>query len=333
MEKNSPEYASEINLNELFQVIWKRKVAIILIALFSTLVITTYNHNNQKPDKFQVALTISPSKTVDYNELSFLNNALGIQIDPSSFIDKLKKELDDYQEVISVLKKIDSVKEKISQLSENEQERQLYKYAQLFTIDTKMDKLSLEPTGSIIFKFNWNDITEGKEILDKVMKLAVMNLKKRIFKKMEHNIEVSKRINNRNDKITINILEEQSSIAKSLNLLDGKLDFGTSQNIVIDYSGGNAYYLRGYKAIDKEIYLIQNRKYQHLSDLTKEIIKVKNNNTINWVDYNIGLIRIVSFQKYNFKTNLITSGIFGLIIGLLYVFISNFYRSRIVTKD
>ena len=333
MEKNSPEYASEINLNELFQVIWKRKVAIILIALFSTLVITTYNHNNQKPDKFQVSLTISPSKTVDYNELSFLNNALGIQIDPSSFIDKLKKELDDYQEVISVLKKIDSVKEKISQLSENEQERQLYKYAQLFTIDTKMDKLSLEPTGSIIFKFNWNDITEGKEILDKVMKLAVMNLKKRIFKKMEHNIEVSKRINNRNDKITINILEEQSSIAKSLNLLDGKLDFGTSQNIVIDYSGGNAYYLRGYKAIDKEIYLIQNRKYQHLSDLTKEIIKVKNNNTINWVDYNIGLIRIVSFQKYNFKTNLITSGIFGLIIGLLYVFISNFYRSRIVTKD
>ena len=34
MKKNSPEYASEINLNELFQVIWKRKAAIILIALF-----------------------------------------------------------------------------------------------------------------------------------------------------------------------------------------------------------------------------------------------------------------------------------------------------------
>mgnify|MGYP006074959047 CR=1 FL=1 len=334
MEKNSPEYVSEINLNELFQVIWKRKAAIILIALFSTLVIATYNHNNQKPDKFGISLNISPSKLVDYNELSFLNSALGMKVDPNFFIKKLKKELEDYQEVISVLKKIDSVKEKISQLSENEQERKLNKYAKLFTIDTEIDKLSLEPSGNYIFKFNWNDIEESKEILDKVMKLAIKNLKKEVFKNMLHKIEVDRRINNRNDKITINILQEQSSIAKSLNLLDGKLDFGTSQNIVIDYSGGNAYYLRGYKAIDKEINLIQNRQYQHLSDLKKEIIKVKNNNTINnWVDYNIGLIRVESFQKYNLKTNLITSGIYGLIIGFFYVFISNFYRSRIVTKD
>ena len=336
MEKNFPELenVSEINLNELFQVIWKRKAAIILIALFSTLVIAAYNHNNQKPDKFGISLTISPSKLVDYNELSFLNSALEMKVDPNLFIQNLKKELEDYQEVTSVLKKIDSVKEKISQLSENEQERKLYEYAKLFTIDTEIDKFSLKPSGNYIFKFNWSNIGESKEILDKVMKLAIMNLKEEIFQNMLHKIEVDKRINNRNDRITIKNLQEQSLIAKSLNLPDGIYGFGERNNTVIDYSGGNAYYLRGYKAIDKEINLIQNRKYQNLSDLTKEIIRVKNNNTINnWVDYNIGLIKVESFQKYNLKTNLITSVIYGLIIGFFYVFISNFYRSRIVTKD
>jgi len=85
-----------------------------------------------------------------------------------------------------------------------------------------------------------------------------------------------------------------------------------------------AYYLRGYKAIDKEIELVQKRDYQNLKLLEQELNKFKNSE-ISFVNYNIYLIETKSVK--NTKLILIISILLGLIAGVLYVLISNLFLS------
>ena len=90
-----------------------------------------------------------------------------------------------------------------------------------------------------------------------------------------------------------------------------------------------SYYLRGYKAIDKEIELIKNKKYLDLEFIKKEINSVKKEN-INWVNYNINLIEIESLKKS--KLIFTISILLGLMIGIIYVLISNVFQIQASTK-
>ena len=81
--------------------------------------------------------------------------------------------------------------------------------------------------------------------------------------------------------------------------------------------------MRGYRAIDREIELIQNRDYQNLKFIEQEINEFKNSD-IKFVDYNAYLIETKSLK--NTKLILIISIILGLIIGVFYVLISNAFK-------
>ena len=90
-----------------------------------------------------------------------------------------------------------------------------------------------------------------------------------------------------------------------------------------------AYYLRGYKAIDKEIELIENRDYQNLIFIEQELKNFKNTE-IEFVNYNIYLMESKLLNKT--KSIFVTSILLGLIVGIFYVIVSNAFQSKKVSK-
>ena len=157
------------------------------------------------------------------------------------------------------------------------------------------------------------------------------------------------------DSKRIQFLLEQSLIAKELNLSDNQqskhqslsfntdkvegIPLGTSKekgqyNVSLNVNTNDvSYYLRGYKAIDKEINIIKNREHIQLSNTTNKVETLKESN-INWINYNIFLLDSVPIKQTFKKTTIpLHLGIvFGLIIGVFYVFISNALRPLEISK-
>jgi hypothetical protein len=150
----------------------------------------------------------------------------------------------------------------------------------------------------------------------------------------------------------IKFLKEQAQIAKELEIENNQLN-----NIVgIEENLNNLYYLFGYKMIEKEIDLIQKREYLSAKDdvasqsaFTKkiEINKVKrgitekkllnridilkNDKQSTWIDYDLlnSETTPIEIKQTDKKLILIAALSFGLIIGIMYVFISKMFQNRI----
>ena len=128
----------------------------------------------------------------------------------------------------------------------------------------------------------------------------------------------------------IEYLVEQLEIAK---VLKYQMNFGKINIMTFKYEDednfknrllNDAYYLRGEVAIQKEIDTIKNRKYDYLNDLIKQAEFFKTQNNIDWVNYN--LFEIKSSSNSKTIIILISSILLGLIIGIIYVLISNMRR-------
>ena len=117
-----------------------------------------------------------------------------------------------------------------------------------------------ENRDNYILNFTWNDPVEARKILQNILNLTSDSFKKSIFEELEESLEIDKKIAIAEDRDRLIYLKEQSSIAKELDIVDNQID-----NINLDQSSVSlnintvnyAYYLRGYKAIDKEIELIK----------------------------------------------------------------------------
>ena len=123
-------------------------------------------------------------------------------------------------------------------------------------------------------------------------------------------------------------LKEQSAIAKELNIIDNQIDnINLSQSSVSlsINTASIAYYLRGYKAIDKEIELIENRDYLNLKFIEQEINDFKDTE-IEFVKYNVYLMDHNSLKDT--KLILVISILLGLIVGIFYVLISNAFQAK-----
>ena len=125
------------------------------------------------------------------------------------------------------------------------------------------------------------------------------------------------------------------SIAKELNIENNQVESisqdDSNLSLSISTSDAKIDYLRGYKAIDKEISIIRDRKYQDLLNIENEINLIKELKT-NWIHYNVFLTEIKNLKIDNTKKNLILSIIFGLLIGILYALISNALQSSKISK-
>ena len=156
-----------------------------------------------------------------------------------------------------------------------------------------------------------------------------------------------------NDKLAY--LEEQAAIAKKLGIAKNTIEvqtFGNQNALLSNVQTDSPFYLRGYEAIDKEIELIrlrkdkkafikglfqlQKRKRAIEQDKTIERIKLvfQSNLLISNNQFDAALINTITtkFKYKDSKRMPMIAIIIGLIVGILYVLISNAFQSHRVSR-
>ena len=295
MKKSTPlYYDDEIDLIDLFKIIWDGKIKILLITIISFLVGLGYN--SQIPRNYLNSLTIYPSKTSEFIKFDNIQNLLKSNQSNQSFLDKFINELADNEEFLKSFKNTKKIQENFEKLKIEEQETELFKYAKLLEID-RQKKLK-----NYKINFKWHNIDEAKDILQDTINLTLINLEKSIYEELDLLIE------NKHYSKDLDYLKSQRWIAKELNISD--IPYGYT---------GKPFYLRGYVAIDKEIEVFKN----NLKLLKTEINSFAKEN-IKWIKYDIDFIEEKSLK--NTKLILMISILLGLICGVFFVLISNAFK-------
>lgn len=334
MKKKNKKYDEEIDLfqvlKELLNVstfLWKKKISIIIIAFVSLLIGVGYEYQNQKPNYFKYSLPISLNNSLEFFKLEDLffkviidnlNNEEPNQRDvyttgkseniiSTMLLERFSQELLDYEEIMRVLKNNPTITDSISELSPINQEKKLFSYAKSLKIEPSKDVKN-----KYIINFILEDNIDGLNILDQILKLSSNNLKISIIDELNNRLKIKKDFELNKDLKEIEFLSEQNMLAKELNIDEPNIDTTMNELPYI--------FLKGYKAIEKEINIIKNRKYQHLINIQNDINKFKDMD-IRWIDYNLFLADIDPTIKS--KPIKMISILIGLVAGCLFVIFSN----------
>lgn len=333
MNKNSPLYDDEVDLIELLKTIWNEKIKILLITAIVVIIVSGLSYKVPKQDIFNNSLTIKPSQDSEFYKFSNVNKLLNIS--SNMMFEKFIFELSDREEVISVLKDYEPTRKLFFKSPTIKQKKLFYDYAkknlvikEVIKFDKKGGKINSKKIYTINFK--WHDKYESLDILNQTINLTLINIQKKVFKNLEEIHEKTKTNILRKDLKRIEYLEEQAKIATELNIeveTDSlTLDEGVFLNLIRD---DLPYYLRGYKAIRKEMELIRNRDYKQFTYLDQEIAVLKKMD-INWIDYNILNLesKLINNNKKKLKLIIMFSIVMGLIIGAFYVLIINAFKNH-----
>ena len=314
----------EIDLVAFFKIFWKNKISILLIVIISFLI--GYGYSYQKPNNYLNSMVVSKKNNFELSKFFRIRSMM--ELDPSDgeeVLNQFINELEDYQEFIFNIKKTEKIKQNISKLTIENQEKALFKYARLLEIK----KLN----GNYVLNFTWHDPNEAKNILQDTLNLASNNLRKNIIDELDDSLEFEKKVKLNSLNIKLDFLKEQSSIAKELNIENNQIDkFGVSNSDVLINitSSDTEYYLKGHKVIDKKINIIQNRKRDNdLEFKEKELADFKSKK-IDFVGYNVYLMKTKSLK--NDKLIQKISVLLGLIIGVFYVLLSNISQFQTASK-
>ena len=325
MKKNSPLYDDEIDLVALFKIIWDGKIKILLITLISFFV--GFGYNSLIPINYLNSLTTNPSNDVELIKLANIQKLIKSNQSNQSNLDEFIIEFEDYEEFLLTIKNTKKVQEDILKLNIEDQEIKLFEYIKLLEVVKPKENVV-----SYTINFQWHDPNEAKKILQETLNLTSKNLKSSLDLELSDRLEFKKKLLFNDELIRLDYLKEQSAIAKELNIIDNQIDnVNLSQSSVsLNISTADiAYYLRGHKAIDKEIELIENRDYQNLKFIEQELNDFKDTE-IEFVKYNVYLMDHNSLK--NTKLILMISILLGLIIGMFYVLISNAFKPKKISK-
>jgi len=324
MKKNYPLYdnENEIDLIALFKIFWNGKIKILLITIISFLVGSVYS--SQIPINYLNSLTINPNKNSEFIKYDYMQKLLKInKSNKSNQSNQLNlSSQSDQSNQLNLFRFINELKFNIE-----DQEMELFKNAKLLEI-VKLN----ENEESYIINFKWHDPDEAKKVLQDILNLTSKNLKRSIDLELLQLLEFEKRLLLSKNLNRLDYLKEQSAIARELNIIDNQIDSVNLSQAAVSLNISTAdiaYYLRGYKAIDKEIELIQNRESQNLKFIEQEINDFKDTE-IEFVKYNIYSMKSNSLK--NTKSILTTSILLGLIVGIFYVLISNALQSQTLSK-
>lgn len=329
MKKKYSNHYNEIDFVKIIQSIFYEKKKVFLITTIA-IFLGIFNYYIT-PNSFTSSIDIKPNKNSEFVKLESLFEILEpeelekiegiekIKIKINKIIlDRFLSELMDYEELATVLSNNKNVKAEIIELTENDKKQRLFDYTKNLTLEEPVKSSNYHNLSLI-----WNDNQEAKNILHQTLRLVSNNLRNAIFKELKSRLEIKKNLVINEDLLKIDYLLEQSLIAKELNIYDNQIDNSILPQSNISFNRNTneiAYYLRGYKAIDKEISLIKKREYKDINSIKNEIKNLEKID-IKWVDYNIYLM--VSHNSKNFLKSLIVSVLIGLLVGSGYVLVSN----------
>ena len=370
----------EIDLFELFQTLWDGKWKIILITFVAAIIGVVFSV--VKPNSFEVSAPIQSGKQSVYLKYTSLNDFLKnegmlyqVETNPNGYIfdsDSVFKmfiaEFNDYEEMVDAVSTSEFVQKSIKDLDDDDKQRALIDFAKAFEL-----KAPSKNEENWTLSFEWHDAIEGAKLFNDAIRQTLSNTKnisvsnvnelaKAIDIRNTRNLEqlrnklslIEKNKIDRNKK-RIQYLREQSAIAKELGIETNRLDANalhqSSQNAISLSVNSNdvPYYLRGYKAIEKEIALIESRSDEDnllISDgyikTKKEIISLEtdlsssqlrnaaeviaNDIPNDWVQFDLSIADVKSQKKSMLYVAL--SIVLGGMVGAMYVLISNAVRKR-----
>lgn len=359
MTKNSSEYNDEIDLTPVLKTIWDEKIKIILIIAISILL--GFNFPEKKSDFFYGSLEIKQSRNSQFGDYFYINNFLSemnvhrhaqykknspreiseiksfaYNLNSEMALDNFINEFLRYKQLIFAIKQKDYTKKNISGLSENEQQKKLYNYAKFFKIEKIPN--DTDKGERVFIKFKWHSEEEGVQILRETINLIFKKMSTETLNNLKKLTKLKKNFVIYNDLLRIEYLEEQADIANEMgiikfpvNLIDVNATDGVSSSFTSKINvGGDDYYLRGTKAINKEINIIKNRKYLEYAEIQNQIESIKNNKNVNWVDYNLFLLEPILIIKSDKPLKL--SILIGFALSFFYVVVSNIRKSKKIFK-
>lgn len=322
----------EIDLTYLIKSIWDKKILVILVMLISILLGVGINYKNKQLPIFEISLDIGKSekseflKYISINKVLVSKNLKAYEIKSETILKKFINELSNHENILAALEDNINIKKKISKLSVIDQNFFLLKYAKSLKLHKKGDNYNL--------KFIWDDAEEGSQILDEIIDYILLILQNKIYNDLENIIEIIKKLNLEENTKRIEYLKEQRDIAKEL--LEIKKKFSSEKTskdqleISIYLERFEKYnFIRDYRAIDKEIELIENRVDREVTFLSEELELIRKKAQVNWISYNIlnSNTKLLNFDNKNLT--LVVALILGFISSIILVLILNAFQDRI----
>jgi len=202
------------------------------------------------------------------------------------------------------------------------------------------NKVNEEIRQSLINRFN-----KEIEILNISSKFELEDIEQKIVNELnDYKISITNRLA---------FLKEQAEIARTLNIKKNTLEsenFQTDNTVVTNIKSENSYYLKGYEMIEKEISLINSRENEklfitNLIELEKSKRAILQNKKIERLKFLFSKTPVankdnfvaakIDFLTTEFKSSqpqltkiLSISLMIGLIVSLIYLFLSNIIHSR-----
>lgn len=282
----------EIDLIALIQSLWDAKFVIAILtgsaAIFGfvlTLIL---------PQSFSGSLKLMNASESVYTKYEAVNETLSLnnfnyKIDAGQVFELFVAEFSDYEEVLSVLSSDKIVNELAANIPEDERQQFLRNLAADITLNQqKGDKNTHQLT------INWHDDHHGTVIVDRIINEVLLTVQQTliadikslaqaidsrnaqakerlqaVLKSLENSAQISQ-----NQRLLF--LSEQAAIARELGIENNSLDGGASSFAGLAAAGDGIsvssvpFYLRGYKAIDKEIALLQSRTREDQFLMTDE---------------------------------------------------------------
>ena len=366
---------NEIDLIEIFQILWEGKLKIIAITFLTTLIGIIYIFNQQ--DSFKVFIPVKSNKPSAFLKFTPVNdilseNELNFQIDAENIFNRFELIMTDYEEIKSILISNKLIQQRIKDLDESSKEEVILDYAKAFKLDNDDRQNLIKEQIHRSVSFQWHDTNEGIEIVTDVLLHTLERLKMSIIKDInqlaevidykkqrqidELNIEMSQIQKNEAELIEKRIiyLLEQSEIAKALGIETNTLDANAlsqsemnNLSFSIDFETAPSY-LRGYKAIYKEIELLKNRSQEEKllmadgyleakaairrietrlasSHLINALKAFENSNAIDLINLNLSLIKSET-QNQKMLIFLI-SLLLGGVISAMYILAAHVIRN------
>lgn len=359
----------EIDLFELFETLWQGKLTIALMSVFTLLVGLAIGL--WLPSEWRGKTPISVSEPATFTRYVPLNYILTVndfdyQINDEMVFALFVSEFNDYEELVAVIENTPYVTEKLDQLEDQKQLSVLVKLAKQFVL---MPPKKNETQW--LLSFEWHDDEEARQIFEMALGQILLNVRQAIVDDIASlSVAAKSRVKSKTELIESKLraiksaiylerdkqllfLREQSAIAKELGLLNNTLDargLSQSNGVSLNISASELpYYLRGSKAIDKEIALLSLRSEADILAMNEEylaaqkalialkndvsaqqieeaVFAVKNDNPRNWLTYDLVLADVKS--KKHLPLSLALSLLLGGMLGVCYVLVKNSMASR-----
>ncbi len=376
----------EINFYEVYEILINFKYKILAITFIFTLIGLLYSFISE--DNYEIKVPIisgEPSVFIGYTNINdiFEDNLIDYEISSNTIFDIFVSEFNDYEELISILRNDNIIKESISDLSDRDKRETLIAYAKKFKL-LKIDANNQINRPQRLLSVEWDDFQEGNTISNQAIRLTLENVKntlvedlkqfsnsmelkkKREIEQLKVEMEIIKKSQKLKDKARIKYLKEQAAIARELNIENNNLSGDaysantSSTSALINTQPSNftlnitpnevPYYLVGYKAIEKEISIIEERAEEDsllissplyistkeklmlfesdisASQLRETINFVMNDDTNDWVAFDLS---ITEYNSLNRSVLYILISIFaGLMVGIIYSIFNNGYKNH-----